>query len=195
MPEGQIKGAAFREFLRWCDASLGRERLVEVAESLPASVRAHLETDAEALGVLTSVWYPASVVHALLDGLTMHMSPAEQRRLADEGAAAVMSATLKGVYKLLFDWMATPARYARFSPKLWASYYDCGTFEVTQRDDNQAVCTISEWETHHPFMCDLNRGAATAIYSAMGCKDADTEREQCVAKGDPHCRFVTRWKA
>lgn len=191
--EGRIKGAAFREFLRWLESDFGKERVVAVARALPEETLGVLDPEGEALGVLSASWYPAAAVHALLDGLVGDLDAAERDRIAGEGARAVMRTTLRGVYKLLFDWMATPKRYAKFSGKLWGSYYDSGEFDVAMPDATTAVCTIRDWRGHHGFICDLNREAAAAIYEAMGCRDVRVQRVECVDRGDPHCRFVTRW--
>jgi hypothetical protein len=189
-----IKGAAFREFLRWYAEQQGSERLIEHLEALPETDRAEFDPSAPALGVTDSRWYPASTVHRLLDEVMRGRSASEVRALATEGARAVMETTLRGIYRVLFSWMANPERYARHAHRLWDVYYDSGVFEVTpQPDGRSAVSIVRDWRAHHPVICELNRGAAIAIYEAMGCSDVECLRTSCVEEGDEECRFVTRW--
>jgi hypothetical protein len=190
---GRIKGAAFRDFLIWYTGKRpGASE--EILSKIPQAVRSSLDPSRPALGVIASVWYPVSVVHSVLDAVSKDLSPAERVRLSNEGAAAIMNAHLRGLYKTLFEWMATPSRYARFAGKLWSAYYDSGEFRIEMPDDKTAICSITGWTGHHPFACDLNRGAALTIYPAMGCKDVQVERPLCVSAGAPICRFVTTWR-
>ncbi len=189
---GSIKGAAVREFVRWYAEQEGPEHLRELVARMPAEHRASLDPGTPALGLLANTWYDAELVHALLDAMVQDMDAAQREALARGGAEAVMAATLRGLYKVLFSWMASPSRYAKFSPKLWASYYDCGDF-VVESSPGEAVCTIRNWSTHHSVICDLNREAARQIYLAMGCGGVNTVRTHCVAEGHDHCRFVTTW--
>src|SRR5690606_815825 len=130
--EGHVRGAAVREFFGWVAETWGEERLREIVGRLPPEVAKHFDAEAKALGVLSSSWYEAREVHALVDSLLVGTSAAERERIAREGADAVMKRTLRGVYKLLFDWMATPDRYVKYAHKLWASYYDSSVLEITQ---------------------------------------------------------------
>jgi hypothetical protein len=60
-------------------------------------------------------------------------------------------------------------------------------------DGLSADCTIHNWSGHHPFVCDMNIAAATAIYQAMGQKRVSTQRVACIAEGGPLCRYITSW--
>ena len=189
-----IKGAAFREFLRWYAEQQDPGRLVEHVEALPEADRGEFEPGAPALGVTASRWYPASAVHRLLDEVVRGLSVSEVRALATEGARAVMDTTLRGLYRALFTWMANPERYARHAHRLWNVYYDSGVFEVTPLPDGRsAVSIVRDWRAHHRVICEFNRGAAIAIYEAMGCHDVECDRTSCVDEGGEECRFVTRW--
>jgi hypothetical protein len=192
--QGHIRGAAVREFLGWVADTWGGARLEAVVGRLGPEEARRFDPHAKALGVLSSTWYDAKTVHALIDSLLVGTSAEERERIAREGADAVMGRTLRGVYKLLFDWMATPARYAKYAHKLWASYYDSGTFRIEIPEPSVHVCVIRDWGAHHPFICDLNREASRTIYGAMKCKDVVCVRSRCVAHGDDECRFETRWK-
>jgi hypothetical protein len=191
---GRIKGAAIREFVIYCRATLGAEAVAAHVRALPPRFAVELVADDAALGVLTSQWYPAELVHALLDEIARGKSEAALRELAIGGSAAVMRATLRGLYRVLFEWMATPERYARYAPKLWDSYYDSGETKVELIPGGMgATSTIRNWRSHHPLICDLNRGAGVEIYAAMGCIAPQVESARCVSRGDPECRFIARW--
>jgi len=193
MMPGRIKGAAFREFLRWYSNEYSHERLVAALAAAGDRVQDPLERELPLLGVLANAWYSSSTVHALLDELTRGLEPEERAELANRASDAVMAATLHGIYKALFRWMATPERYAKYAPRLWTTYYDSGAVTIKLVSRNRAESMISGWSAHHPFMCELNRGAARAIYSAMGCQNVHVKRIACVESGAPECRFVTTW--
>jgi hypothetical protein len=192
---GRIKGAAFREFIAYYGATYGMAALVAAVEAMPAALRRELEPSDPTLGVLTSDWYPAEQVHALLDEIARGKSEAAIHELTVGASAAIMRSTLRGLYRVLFEWMATPERYARYGPKLWSTYYDSGEVTIElQPDGLSALAFIRNWRSHHPLICELNRGAGVEIYAAMGCREVTNERAQCVSRGDPHCRFITRWR-
>lgn len=192
---GRIKGAAFREFIAYYRTTYGAPELKALVEALPAVHRRELDPNDPVLGVLTSEWYPAELVHALLDEIARGKSEAALRELTSKASVAIMRATLRGLYRMLFEWMATPERYAKYAPKLWAAYYDSGEVAVELLPDGlTALSTTRNWRSHHPVICELNCGAGVEIYGAMGCREVTNERAQCVSRGDPYCRFVTRWR-
>jgi hypothetical protein len=191
---GHIKGAAIREFVIYCRAALGAEVLAAHVRAMPRALAQELEIEDAALGVLSSEWYRAELVHALLDQIVRDKSEAAVRELAAGASSAVMRATLRGLYRVLFQWMATPERYARYAPKLWASYYDSGETKVELTPGGMgAISTIRNWRSHHPLICELNRGAGVEIYTAMGCVEPQVESTRCISRGDPECQFVARW--
>ena len=192
---GRIKGAAFREFVGWYEQELGRERLLALSREIPGEMRRALDLDParESLGILSSRWYAADAIHALLDAILAGIDADDRRDSIGRAADAVMRATLRGVYRILFEWLATPDRYARFADRLWRSYYDCGEMHVVQETPERAVCTIRDWHSHSPQLCDMNAAAAASIYRAMSCTGVTTQRTACVAQGASECRFVTTW--
>lgn len=191
---GCIKGAAIREFVIYCRATLGAEVLAAHVRAMPRAFAQELEIEDEALGVLSSEWYRAELVHALLDEISRDKSEDALRKLAAGASSAIMRATLRGLYRVLFQWMATPERYARYAPKLWASYYDSGETTVELLPGGMgANSTVRNWRSHHPLICELNRGAGVEIYAAMGCVQPQVERARCISRGDPECMFAARW--
>lgn len=65
---------------------------------------------------------------------------------------------------------------------------------VDQVTPTMAICKLTDWHGHHPFVCAMCRVSAEVIYTEMGCKNVTTERERCIDDGADHCRFVTRWR-
>lgn len=191
--EGAIKGAALREFLGWYAAEQGPRTTQRVIEDLPAHLRSWFDAKQESLGVLASIWYPADAIHALLDRMTLGMTPPERERFALEGSAAVMRSTLSGLYRTLFKILASPERYAQFAPKVWAHYYRSGSFHIDQPEPGLAVAHVRDWETHHPILCDMNRGAAIVIYENMNLSNVKVTRDACLERGDDGCQFTIRW--
>lgn len=190
---GRIKGAAFREFLNFYAVRNGESALREAADRMTPEWRALVDPERSVLGIIASEWYPAPLVHSLLDALTASLSREQKAELADAAARAIMSRMLRGVYKTLFQLMATPARYQRFGPKLWDAYYDSGEFRIDMPDEKTAVCMVTKWNGHHPFICDLNCAAAVPVYEMMGCASVRVIRTECVALGSARCEFVTNW--
>ena len=191
---GRIKGAALRQFLLWHQQNLREPDFQSRFANLAPDLSNQLSIGTEALGIRASQWYECRLIHGILDALTAGMSEAEKLALTVEGSRAVMNHTLRGVYRSLFEWMANPKRYARHGSKIWSTYYDSGDFAIeSYEEDRRAVCTIRDWSSHHPVLCDMNRGASAAIYRAMGLPDADCVRETCVSDGAGECRFLTTW--
>jgi hypothetical protein len=196
MPDsiGRIKGAAFREFVGFCEQRLGRDSVQRAVDRLDPSVRAPFDREREAFGIVASTWYPAEVVHALLDELIRGRSAEERAALARDGSRQTLEATLRGIYRTLFAVLATPERYARHAGKLWSAYYESGALEVTATTAHGASSRIVGWRAHHPFLCELNAASPAIIYEAMGCAGAQSSRVACVDHGDPCCAFETTWR-
>jgi hypothetical protein len=194
-PTSRAKGAAFKELLIWLDKRLGRPKLQQALAQLPPQYKGIVWPETDNFGILSSSWYPLPCVHNLIDGLTASMNRQERYELAQEAARVVMDVTLKGIYKAVVRAFVSPNLYAKFATKLWQSYYDSGDFKVFISEDGlSADCTISNWSGHHPFVCDMNIAAATAIYEAMGQKGVLTQRVACIRNGDSWCRYITTWR-
>jgi hypothetical protein len=188
---GRIKGAAFGELLRWFFEHHPGRVAAAVERVAPGDLRP--DPRKPGMGILAGSWYPAPEVHALLDALVAGLPRAERTAIARAAARATMDRTLRGLYKLLFDALATPERYARHAQRLWNSYYDGGTLTVTPRGDG-ADSVVSDWAAHHPLICEMHVHAAAFIYEAMGKKDVSATRLECVATGASACRFSVSWR-
>jgi len=107
--------------------------------------------------------------------MTNGLDAAERDRMARGLAKAVMDGTLRGVYGILFNMMATPERYARHAPRLWSKYYDEGKVEVTLPTPSSMIGKVTDWRGHHPFLCAVVRFARVAALEAMGCTNVRSE--------------------
>jgi hypothetical protein len=190
----RIKGAGIRPFLVWYAARYGAGRLLAAAAAIPPAQRAGLDLDDPCLGVLASSWYPAASIHALLDELLAGVPADQHAELAREGARAIIDSTLKGVYRLLFQTMMTPERYARNAQALFARFYDTGTMEKTPLAPAGHLSRVRDWSSHHPMLCEFIGHTAEYVYAALGCRDVKVRRSACVALGGEECRFEITWK-
>src|SRR4051812_13994085 len=110
MGGGRIKGVAAREFVRWYGTVYGDESVQALAAALPEDFRRLVDPRAPNLGLISSEWYPAHGIHAVLDSMMAGRSPSQKAELAQKGAEAVIHETLHGVYKVFFEMMVSPER-------------------------------------------------------------------------------------
>jgi len=166
-----------------------------VVDAVRKTGSAMLSAERADFGVMQNVWYPAELVHQLLDRLTDGFSEPDLVKLAQDAATHIMGVTLRGVYKTMFSLIATPERYARHIPKLWRVHYDNGDPAVVVRAPNEHRINFLGWRSHHAFACRLNMAAALPIYQAMGCKEVRWQRAHCKSLGGEHCTAIVTWKA
>jgi hypothetical protein len=189
-----IKGSALREFVHWYGERRGRERLVSVIDGLPDAARASFQRDDPYLGMVSSAWYPAPSVHALIDALTVNLSPAERKAMAHDAAQTAFAATVKGVYKLLFETLMSPPRYLKNAQKLFSRYFNTGLMTKTALAPNKHRTVVTEWTSHHPVLCEIIVHTGVYVYGAMGCQEVVHARESCISDGAASCSFVVSWK-
>lgn len=146
-------------------------------------------------GVLASQWYPAVVVHTVLDELTRGLSADELQNLARKAADGIMSNTLRGVHRTVFATFVSPARYLRHIETFWRLHYDTGSALVTARTPTEHHVIYRDWTSHHPFACQLNMASALPIYSAMGCHHVAYKILGCVSRGQARCETEISWSA
>jgi hypothetical protein len=190
---GHIKGLGLRGFLAWYGANVDRERVLQALDLAQRDSSEYFDVSQPAFGVLTSRWYPAEVVHAILDEILRHHSRTESARLAEDAAQAVMNDLLKGVYRSIISMFVTPERYARHGEKLWTLNYDNGRpVSVTSPAEHRV--TYIEWRSHHPFLCRINMATSLTLYTTMGCRDVRYRRLGCISDGAEACDSVITWK-
>jgi hypothetical protein len=187
------KGAAVRAFLRWHEGSQ-RERVQRAAAAVPAEHRHLLDPRREALGILPSLWYPSELVHALVDDLTAGLDESELERLAREGGRAIIKDSLGGVYKVLFNFLVSPERYAKNADRIWRVFHDSGSNEMSVVGPSEHLSRIVDWRGHHPFICRLHRATTGHLYGEMKCKEVALTDEGCLGRGDAACVTRIAWK-
>jgi hypothetical protein len=192
-PSPRIKGAAIQAFLRWYATTWGNERLVQSAREIPEEHLGQFDLEAELLGVLTSSWYPALAIHALLDAIERRHPHEERALIVRDGARAIIDSTLRGVYRWLFEKMMNPERYARSAQQLFSRYYEPGTMLKVPLGTTGHLTIVRGWTGHHPMLCDFLLHTAEYVYSAMGCRDVKVRRTACVMTGSNECRFEATW--
>lgn len=190
---GKIKGNTFREFLVWYESAHGADALSRAHAAVPAPYRGLLDGERRALGVLASSWYDARLVHVLLEELTRGRSETEVERFIDEGSRATLRAMMRGVQKVAFDLLVSPARLPRIINMLWGMTYDSGEIRVIPSGERCHESVTSGWRGHHPLVCRINMHATIPMYEAMGCRSVRYMRTSCVSDGKPDCRSLVRW--
>ncbi|MBC8072605.1 MAG: hypothetical protein IAG13_30060 [Deltaproteobacteria bacterium] len=191
---GRIKGAAIGEFVAWYLREEDAPRMRTAALALPPEHRTLLVIDHERLGLLASRWYPAELIHAVLDGMLAGIDRAQVEPLIERAAVATVAGMRRGVYKLLFSWFLTPERYGKLVQAAWERNYDNGSVESTILDARRHRGVVHGWTAHHWFSCRLNVAVKAEIYRAMGCRGVRIEERFCVHDGDPSCGSVIAWE-
>lgn len=192
---GRIKGSAVGEFAAWYLREVDPDRMRRAAASLAPELRALIDVDHERLGLLPSRWYPAEVVHGVLDGVVDGLSRPQTEELVLRAATATVDGLRRGVYRILFSWFLTPERYGRLVQTAWERNYDTGFVEATVVGERRHRGLVQQWASHHPFLCKLNVAVKAEIYRAMGCKDVRIAERYCVSEGDPACGSILEWSA
>jgi len=190
---GRIKGAAFREFLVWYEIRFRGPTLARAIDAIPRRFRARLDLDASAFGVQRSAWYPATLVHALVDGLLADLSPEERSEVARESDQFITEQTICGSLRTLFELIATPERCARHAQRMWRACYETGTSTVTRISPTCHERRVQGWAEHHPFICNMHAAAAVVLYRAMGCSSPRVERTACISDGMTECTSRITW--
>ncbi len=190
---GRIKGAAVREFAIWMRGRLGEARSREIVARLPPELRAVIDPNSEAFGILASAWYSGDATNALLDLAVEGLSRAETQRFAEEGVTAALNVTLRGVHRALLRLVMSPSLHRRFAQRLWDAHFDGGRVVVTELSPTSAEVAYFDWPAHHPVLCEMCTASDLVIYGAMGLKDVRSVGTACVDLGDDRCAHVVSW--
>lgn len=192
VPDPRVKGIAFREFVRWYERTYGRDATLKAWRAVPDALRAELDPERDAFGLLASTWYPIGVATSLLEAITWGLALEERSALLRGGVAHALDVTISGVYKVLFDRLFTPERHAKYAQKIWSNFYNTG--EVVGRivGPGRAEQLVRDWNGHHPLLCELSLWSLTTFHERMGCKNVKVSRSSCV-RDSPECRFVITW--
>ena len=175
-----IKGLVFREFVRWYEATRGREAALRARDALPLELRAHLDPDRDSFGLLAGSWYPTSIAGGMLESITWGLGPLERSAMLREGIEHAVGTTLTGVYRVLFKTLVTPERHAKYAQKIWDNYYNTGIVQGAMLAENRSEQWVKDWSGHHPLLCELSIWSLTVFHQHMGCKNVKVSRSRCV---------------
>jgi hypothetical protein len=150
--------------------------MASVWATLPDEVRDELGRSHSM--VLAFRWYSARAIHSLMDAILKGHSVSEREHLAREGARVVISRTLKGLYRAIFQTLVSPDRYLRNTNRVWKAFHDTGRVEGRAVGPGHHRTVLYEWYGHHPFIEQLNTFAAKLIYEALGCESVRVETGQ-----------------
>ncbi len=192
-PPAQVKGEGVRQFIEWYTQTFGAERLAQRVAGMDPAASAAFDLRQPNLGIVASSWYPVASFHALIDVLLADYTEVERQAFAKQAARATIEATLRGVYKFLFETMMNPDRYAARAQKLFSRFYDTGEMTKVKAAPNVHVTEIRDWTGHHPLLCDVLLYTSDPVYRALGCKNVVARRLACVAAGDALCSYEVRW--
>jgi len=170
-----IKGVAVREFLTYLDQREGVDSVRARLRTLPESLSAQLRLDAPGCGLLAGSWYSNDLVHPMLEAVLAGRSPEERLRIAIEGDRAVMAATFGGIYRGLFQLLATPGLIARHAQTVWNKYYSDGEVAVDPIGPPEARLIIRRWYGFHPLIAQMSAEGFRIIYEGLGYRDARSE--------------------
>jgi hypothetical protein len=193
MGEGTIKGEMIRSFLGWYQEQVGRDRLAQMLRSLPAPLTANLDLEREGLGILASNWYPARMIHELLDAMEREHGEAAMPELLRAGCEHMVGEVFRGVYRYLFRLVASPKLYARNIQKAWRTLHSSGERELVLTGPNEAESFIRNWPDHHRWLCLINQQTMRCVFGAMGYRKVEVARTHCVCDGHDHCRALVRF--
>ena len=188
-----IKGGPIRELLLWYEGRYGRDYVPSVIARLDPVHALSVSENKLTLGLVPSVWYPAPIVHAILDALAERHSPEELHEIVRESNAFVVRRMTKGLYQFLFRMVGSPELYAKHIQRAWNMLHSTGRREIVL-GDGVAESTIDDWAGHHPWLCEVASQTMRAVFEAMGCREVRVERVACVSKGDPRCKSLLRYR-
>jgi hypothetical protein len=188
-----IKGSLLKPFFLWYTAEGGQERTARLLDHMPPALLPLFDPRSPDIGILDATWYPAQAVHVLCDALLVDRTPLQRTQLAQASARVSMTATLKGVYRWLFDVIMTPQRYADRAQMLFSRFFDTGVIAKTETAPNTHLTVIRGWASHHPHLCELVLHSSVAVYEAMGCRHVVSKRLGCVSDGAAECSYTVTW--
>lgn len=188
-----VKGSAVLPILEYYAAQQGRARLLRLISDLPADMARLFDLRDEHLGVLVSLWYPAPVVHRLLELMTADSTREQSTAFVRGASFAVVEATLNGVYRFLFQLMMSPERYVRNVQKLFGRFFDDGVVVKEAQGPRAHRTTIRDWHGHHPLLCECFVYSSEYIYTSFGCRDVHSRRTACISEGARACTFEHSW--
>jgi hypothetical protein len=192
-PRGRIKGATIREFIAWHLGTHGHGPLERAIRLLAPDEQARFDVEAACLGVLPSDWFPAEIVHAVLDHLTQDLDEAAYEALVQGAAEATVKGLMTGVQRVVFSTLLTPGVYVKVANLAFRLNYDEGRVLNEELGPKRHKGTVEGWTSHHPFLCRMNVSMKAGIYRTMSCSNVRIEQRYCRSDGDSDCGSIIAW--
>lgn len=190
-----MKGGAIREFFAWYQQKFGLEGVREMARRVePPELRALLDPDDPIVNFLASSWYPARLVHVMLEIGMEGRTELEVERLARDAARHVVANSMGSAYRAILKKLGSPQIYARMIPRMWRQLHDTGDRSVIITSEGHATSKIANWAGHHRLVCLLSTALMCAIFEQMGCKNVKWSCVHCIARGGGNeCVYEVEW--
>ncbi|MFW6067140.1 MAG: hypothetical protein ACOC97_02295 [Myxococcota bacterium] len=192
---GMVKGASFRELIRWARSRFGEDVLRKGYERLRPEDQALVEPGAPAMGVVATRWYPMRLAATFSDTYLEGTSGEDRRQLIREATRFSMDRTLKGVQRMIFQVMMTPERAARHMNKIWHLNYDSGEVRWEVVAPGHIEASIRDWPGHTTDFCTMLQEMEIYFLELIGCENVRSARTACVGRGDPACTSTLTWNA
>ncbi len=177
--EGRVRGFVCHGFVEYMQTRLGVEATAERLRShVDFEASGFLRPEEAGLGFLPSRWYPASLLHELLDAALAHLPEERRRVMAARAGRFVFERQISGLQRALFSLFLSPARYARHASKAWDHNFGSGRVLFEERPHSH-ISHYVEWKEHHPVICRAMMIGRLEVYKSMGKRDARTYVERC----------------
>ncbi len=182
-----------RELLLWYDRRFGHDETARLAAGLTPQALSRIDTSQPALGILSASWYPRSVTHPMMDAVAARAGN-EGREYAMQSNREVVPRMIRGIYRTMFDVVASPESYAKNVGRLWRRIHTTGERSMVLRAPGEAVSRVDRWPGHHPMACWLTIYTMAYVFEAMGYRRWSVERLTCVAHGGGACETLLRFR-
>jgi hypothetical protein len=196
MGEAMIKGGAIREFFAWYERKFGIDSIRYMAQQVPSDLAALLDPDDPLIKILPASWYPARLVHSMLDSMHEGRTDLDMERFAREATRDVVKNGMSSVYRVLFQKLGSPDVYALMIPRMWRQLHDSGERSLVITGDGRATSRVAGWEGHHPTLCMLSVTLMCTIFEEMGCRDVRWKRVNCIGRPGRtgECVYDVTWR-
>jgi serine/threonine-protein kinase len=190
---GRVKGTALRAGMVWFSDNYGEPGTTRVLELASPGLAQMLRKEDPAFGIIASGWYETAKVGELALLIEQVASPADPEQFRSKLADAIAADNVGGVYRSLFRLVASPPLLEANAQRVWRTYIDEGSLNVSLKGPGAFEARIRAWTHHHPAVCKMIRAMLERLLRAVGYKGLVVERTECVADGHTHCVFEGLW--
>jgi hypothetical protein len=191
--DARIKGSSMRELVLWYERRLGRDATLAIVADLPPEFERLVTRTRPALGILASTWYPSAFASHMCDRVIAGL-PDEGRAMAREANRDIVPMMIRGIYKALWQTLASPELYARHVDRHWHKLHTTGERSFVIRAPGEALSVVRSWDGHHPLLCWMMIYTMVSLFEAMRLTEVTADRIRCVAHGADECATILRWK-